>query len=327
MRISPSAAGPGWYQGWVAGWVRAQERRGKAAASVTTWGVYLRDLGAFLNEEGIVDPELLTRGVLQRWQDRLSVRLQPASCQVAAAAGRSLLKWSDREEVSARSGLWSWLDTPHVPEREPRALEPAELTAILTAYAAPSRNLEHMRDRALFWFLTTTGARISEALQVDVADVHGGRMVVRQKGGNQHRLVMSERARIWVLEYLRCRGRDQEDALWVHIGARGRHRLRAGQVNTTWAALAVDLGIPPFTSHALRHTGVTELGARDDVSDDDIVKHVGWRSAAMMPRYRLLRDGRHQQVVDRLDDLVPAPAPPPATRRRRRRYRVIEGTA
>jgi integrase len=314
--------GPDWFRGWVTGWRRSMLRRAKAPTTLRTWAVYLRDFGSFLLDNEVLAPELLTREHLQHWQDGLRDRLAPASQQVAASALRGLLKWADREEESIRPGLWSWIDTPRIPEALPRALEPAELEAILAHFAGAPRDLAHLRDRALFWFMVTTAARVSEVLQVDVAQIHGG-MVITQKGGREHRLVMSERARGWVLEYLRARGQDNEPALWIHVGPRGRHRLRPDQVNDLWRSLARKLRIRHFTSHALRHSGVTELHEHD-VGDDDLRDHVGWRTAAMMPRYRKVRDRRRQQLVDRLDDLIPeAPAEPPP--RGGRRYRVVDG--
>jgi integrase/recombinase XerD len=315
--------GPDWFRGWVTGWRRSALRRAKAPTSLRTWSVYLRDFGSFLLDEEVLAPELLARDHLHRWQDGLRDRLAPASQVVAASAVRGLLKWADREELSTRPGLATWLDTPRVPESLPRALEQAELARILAHYGAARRDLVALRDRALFWFLATTGARISEALQVDVAQVMGGRVVVRKKGGGEHLLVPSERARQWVMQYLTVRGRDPEPALWIHEGPRGRRRLRPDQANEIWAALAEQLGVTPFTSHALRHTAVTELADRG-VGDDDIRQQMGWGSPAMLSRYRKLRESRRQTIVDGLDDLVPE-LPPAAPRRRRRRYRVVDG--
>lgn len=320
MARLPAGTGPEWYVSWVAGWMRSQRRRGRAETSLRTWAVYLRNLGAFLEVNRVDAAELLTREHLHRWQDQLQDHLMPASQQVAVSSARSLLKWVDREELSARAGLWAWLDTPHVPESDPRPLEPHALTAILTHYTTPRSNLEWMRDRALFWFLVTSDARISEALQVDVDQVQG-QMIVRKKGGDEHRIFISGRSRQWVTEYLRIRGPDSTAALWIHIGTRGRRRLRADQANAIWAQLAQDLRLPRFTSHVLKHTGVTELGDRVE-SDEEVRQHVGWKSATVMGRYRKLRDRRHQELVDRLDELVPEPPPAPPTRRGRR-FRIV----
>lgn len=326
MGESGPSVGPGWYRTWVEGWYRAQLRRGRATASIRTWSVYLRNLGRFLEEERAESPEDLTRDLLERWQDGLRDHLLPASQQVAVHSVRALLKWADLEEVSVHAGLWARLETPAIPERLPRALEPRELRAILEHYSVPRSDLIWLRDRALFVFLLTSGSRIAEALQVDRDEVTGP-MVVLQKGGRQHRLVISARSRQWLGDYLRERGRDREPALWIHVGQRGRFRLRDDQVNEVWTQLAAELRIRRFTSHALRHSAATELGELG-VGDQDVAKHLGWRSPAQLVRYQELRDTRRQAFVDRLDDLIPeapAPDPQPRRRRRRRRYRVVKG--
>jgi integrase/recombinase XerD len=326
MGESGPSVGPGWYQAWGEGWYRAQLRRGRAAASLRTWSVYLRNFGRFLEEEGVSSPDELTRDLLERWQDGLRDHLLPASQQVAVHSVRALLKWADLEEVSTRAGLWARLETPAIPERLPRALEPNELRAILEHYRPHRRNLIWLRDRALFWFLLTSGARISEALQVDVDQV-GEAMVVLQKGGREHRLVISARSRQWLGDYLRLRGRDLEPALWIHVGQRGRFRMRDDQVNEVWTRLAEQLHIRRFTSHALRHSAATELGELG-VRDQDVSKHLGWRGLGQLVRYQELREARRQEFVNRLDDLIPPwPAPPePRRRRRGRRYRVVQGS-
>lgn len=314
---------PAWWQTWVADWTRAQQRRAKSPASVRTWTVYLRHLGAWLDSQEVLSPAELEREHLQRWQDELGRSLAPASVQVAVSAARSILKWSDKEGRSTTPGLWAWLDTVRVPDPLPRALDAGELAAILRHYAAPTRDVVRLRDRALFWFAVTTSARVSEILSVDRDQVQRT-MIVRLKGGHEHGLVMSARARAWVLEYLRARGTDAMPALWIHFGTQGRRRLRGDDANAIWAGLTGQLGIRPFTTHALRHTGVTEL-ADHDVQDVDVVQHVGWRSSEMMMRYRRLASSRRQTLVDRLDDLVPSTPIPPAPARGRRRLRVIGG--
>lgn len=316
------AVGPAWYRAWVVGWVAAQKRRGRAKNTLLTWSVYLRDFGAYLERRDVLDPADIDREILYGWHDELRERLRPGSQETALTGVRSLLKWADREELSKRPGQWAWLEPPTVPEGLLRALEPRDLRTILQHYSRPSSDLLFLRDRALFWFLMTSGARISEALQVDRDE---GPMVVVLKGGSEHRIVISDRARGWITDYLRARGRDDQPALWIHLSRIGRLRLRDDQANKVWTHLALELGIRRFTSHDLRHTSATEFGDHN-VGDEDVRAHFGWRSTGMMRRYRKLRDDRRQEFVNRLDDLLP-PVPPPAANRRRRprRLRVVRG--
>lgn len=316
--------GPTWWVELSGAWRRSLERRGRARNTVRTYTWVLGHFGAFLEAEAVQEAADLVPPLLHRWQDSLA-GYEPHSRSVAASCLRGILRWAAREQLGVQPGLWEHVDPVEVPEDLPRALEPAALRAILEHYAAPRRDLAYMRDRALFLVLLTTGCRISEALQVDVQQLQG-RIVVRQKGGRQHLIVMSARAREWVSQYLRVRGRDDERALWIRPGPRGRHRLRREEANATWRQLAERLRIPAFSAHALRHTGATEL-LEHGATEVDVAQHLGHRGLGTVHRYAKLRAERRQELVDRLDDLVP-PAPqhgggPAAADRRARRRRSV----
>jgi integrase/recombinase XerD len=270
-------------------------------------------------------PQDLVAEVVYSWLDTWVEKEKSASTRmIVATAIRGMLRWAAREGVPVPAGLWERIEPVQVPEREPRALEPGDLQRLLTHLQATHRTLEQLRDRALFLFLLTSGSRITAALSLDVDQV-AGRMRIVQKGGSEHTLVASVTARGWMEAYLARRGRDDQPALWIHVGPRGRHRLQAEQANRIWTALARKAGTPRFTSHMLRHTGATELGERG-WSDAEIAQHFGWRSTTMVRRYRNLRDSRRREMADQLDDLLPiaAPDPMPATPRSPR-VKVLRG--
>lgn len=319
---STSCIGPAWYVALCEAWFRHLARRGRARKTIRAYGWAARDFGTWLQHCRVDQPEHLIVEVVHSWQDSLSDReLAGASRAMVSSAVRSLLRWGAREGLGIRAGLWEHVDPVQVPEALPRALEPAHIATILGYYARPRRDVHELRDRALFFFLLTTGSRISAALSLDVEQLTAGRLVVRQKGGSEHRLVPSTKAVQWTQEYLRARGRDDQPALWIRIGPRGRHRLLPAQANEIWAELCRELRIPTFTSHQLKHTAATEMGERG-ASDSEIAHHVGWKGTAMAQRYRQLRADRRKQLVDQLDDLVPAVAVAAAAPARRRRPRV-----
>jgi len=315
------------------GWEGHLLRQQRSPATVETWGVYARKFGAFLEDQGVDAPELLSRAVLRAWQDdnRVSLR-SPAAQQVAVTAVKNVLHWADGEELLARPGIWAYLERPRVGENLPRPLREEDLARIVEYYARPTRELERLRDRALFWFLVTTGSRITAALAIRTDQVQGRGVIVRQKGGNEHLLVMSASAQEWVGDYLRRRGRDDVPELWIYIGERGRRPLHDYQANRIWSALSRRLRVPRFTSHVLKHTSASELG---DVEPDNqrVSDHIGWKDPRMMKRYRELRGGvaARAELVDRLDSIIRKNAPPASvivlSRRRRRPSRKTERPA
>lgn len=322
-RPATAPPGPLWYGDLLKSWARSLRRRGRSPGTQRTYRWALHDFGRWLSHCHVERAEDLVAEVIYSWQDTLLDRdLGPSSRMVAATALRTLLRWAASEQLGVPAGLWERVDAVRVPDRDPRPLEPEHLQAILADFARRRRGLEQLRDRALFLFLLTTGSRIRAALSLN-RDQLAGPLVVRQKGGGEHRLLPSAQARVWIDEYLRARGRDDEPALWIRVGARGRHRLDPQRTNELWAQLADRLRIPRFTSHTLKHTAVTELGELTE-SDQEIAEHVGWKGTQMIRRYRKLRDARRQQLVDRLDDLVPDP-PAPDQPRRRPRVDVLRG--
>lgn len=320
-RVDPADAllGPAWFRVLGADWFRAMRRRRRALGTIRTYATPLRHLGTLLEDVGIDDPGLLTRQALDVWQELVSQQVSPKSQSVYATAVRGLLRWGAREG-RLPPGLADWVEIVEVPEHEPLVLESDDLQRIIRRFQEDRGDLEYVRDRALFWFLLTSSARISEALRLDLVDLDRRRWVVIQKGGGEKTLIISALARQWLERYLRVRGRDAEPALWIYIGpVAGRRRLTRADANVIWKRLAAQLRIPKFTSRWLRGTSATELNELDATAID-VAHHLGHRNLATVMKYAALRERRRQAMVDRLDQLVP-PMPPAAPVRRRGRGR------
>jgi site-specific recombinase XerD len=304
----------------AADWFKALARKRRAPATRETYRTPLRHLGRWLEDEGIDDPNLLDRQVLDHWQDTL-VSLRAKTHSVYAGAIRGLLRWAAREG-RVQPGLADWIEAPQVPHHEPLVLEREQLDAVAARFqATPWGDLKYLRDRALFWFLVTSSARISEVLRLDLAEVDQRRWVVVQKGGGEKTLVISTVARAWLAQYLAARGKDREPALWIYVGsvAGRRRRLTRSDANRIWQRLAVELGIPRFTSRYLRGTSATELNELQN-TPIDVAHHLGHRNLATVLKYAKLRERRRQAMVDGLDQLLP-PLPAAPVRRGRPRGR------
>lgn len=157
---------------------------------------------------------------------------------------------------------------PRAAKRLPKALPLSDVEAILEAAGTPETPLT-LRDRALLEVLYGTGARISEAVGLDVDDLdlppdeRGGTVLLRGKGGKERIVPLGSYARAAVEAYLtRSRpglvsGRASGGALFLN--ARGGRLSR----QSAWAVLvraAERAGVTADVSpHTLRHSFATHL--------------------------------------------------------------------
>ena len=154
------------------------------------------------------------------------------------------------------------LASPKLPQRLPRALKPADVSALLDRIPA-STPLEQ-RDRALFELAYACGLRAEELIDLDVGsiDFDAEQVRVEGKGGKTRFVPVGEHALRALTRYLeRARGTLEagtgEPALFLSKTGRRlstsdvRRRLR------TWARHAASQGA--VHPHALRHSFATHL--------------------------------------------------------------------
>jgi integrase/recombinase XerD len=156
---------------------------------------------------------------------------------------------------------------PTPAKRLPKALPLADVEAILVAAGAAGTALA-LRDRALLELLYGTGARISEAvgLDVDDLDVVDQTVLLRGKGG-KHRLVPIGSYALEAVDAYLVRGRPELAAVSTGTTNGGALFLnaRGGRLSrqSAWAVLArtaeragVTRDVSP---HTLRHSFATHL--------------------------------------------------------------------
>jgi integrase/recombinase XerD len=188
--------------------------------------------------------------------------LGAASAARAAVAVRGLHKFALLEGVvdvdPARD-----VKPPSLPRRLPKALPVDDVLRLLdTPRADDARSL---RDKALLELLYSTGARISEAVGLDLDDVDRvDRTVVLTGKGGKSRLVPIGRPALAALESYRVRSRPALAAKGrgtpaVFLNARGGRLSRVG----AWQVLkdvAARAGVTASVSpHTLRHSFATHL--------------------------------------------------------------------
>lgn len=275
--------------------------RGLAAASV---GAYRRDVAQFAGfcaGFGIIDPDEVVALTLRRYLGVLHAEgyARASLMRKAAALRQFFALLARRAHIEGDPSVR--LSTSAGGRTLPRVPTAAQVAALLAA--ADLRTPLGRRDAALLELLYATGARIAEAVGLDVDDVRlaEGRVLLSGKGGRQRLIPLGEPACIAIEGWLSF-GRpallgdagSAEPALF--LGARGR-RLSDRVARQRVEDLAESVGLARTTPHTLRHAYATHLleGGADLRSVQELLGHA---SLSTTQRYTHLTDEHVRGVYD-----------------------------
>jgi len=244
--------------------------RGLAANTLLSYRRDLRRYQAYLADQGVSElsevTEALVAGFLMRLRegDADHPPLGATSAARTVVAVRGFHKFAVRDGL-AESDPAAAVKPPTPTKRLPKALPLADVEAILEASGAAGTTLS-LRDRALLEVLYGTGARISEAvgLDVDDLDLDEGTVLLRGKGSKERMVPVGSFARSAVGAYL-VRGRPElvstrsSPGGALFLNARGG-RLSRQSAWTVLARAAERAGVTRDVSpHTLRHSFATHL--------------------------------------------------------------------
>lgn len=235
--------------------------------SAHTIAAYRRDLGTYrewLVAEGIGDTAEVTPAVIDRFiGERASAEPPPASTSLARLQS-SVRGW---HRFLAREGIEvddpsARLRPPKAPQRLPKALTIEQVERLLSAPSAEEPL--GIRDRALLELLYATGARVSEAIDLDVDDLaHGDVLRLRGKGSKERIVPLGSYARTAVDAYLTrvrpglaMKGRASAR---LFLGARGAPLSRQSAWLVIRAAAERAQITTDVSPHTLRHSFATHL--------------------------------------------------------------------
>lgn len=210
--------------------------------------------------------------------------------------GAGLAVRSRQRQVSSVRGLHRWLllegvcdtdpwrDVPvaGVGHRLPKALSVEQVAALLDSVAGADPDPLSLRNTALLEFLYATGARVSEAVVLDVDDIDetDRSVVLRGKGNRQRRVPIGRRALDAVAAW-RVRGRPvlvarSTGTPRLFVSARGGVLSRQSCFSVI-ADAARQAGISEAVGpHTLRHSCATHLleSGADIRSVQELLGHV-----------------------------------------------------
>jgi len=245
--------------------------RGLAANTLTSYRRDLRRYAGFLAEAGLDDVDAVTEATVSAFLVRLREGDAEHPPLSASSAGRAVVAVRGFHRFCVVDGITAHdpaagVRPPAPARRLPKALPLADVEAILEAAGAPGTSLA-LRDRALLEVLYGTGARISEAVGLDVDDLDRveATVLLRGKGGKDRLVPIGSYALAAVDAYL-TRARPElavagagERAGALFLNARGG-RLSRQSAWTVLVRAADRAGVTRDVSpHTLRHSFATHL--------------------------------------------------------------------
>jgi integrase/recombinase XerC len=174
-----------------------------------------------------------------------------------------------------------------LPSRIVQPFTPAEITALLAATAATPVG---RRDRALVLTLLDTGARCSETVRLELADLNldARRLrILHGKGNRQRVLPFAERCRDALLHYLELRGRGAGPLFVAANGGgalQGERPLASNGLKQMLRRLGRRAGVERVHAHRFRHTFAT-WAIQHEARELDVQYLLGHASPDMVRRY------------------------------------------
>ncbi|WP_017622125.1 site-specific tyrosine recombinase XerD [Nocardiopsis chromatogenes] len=291
--------------------------RGLAANTLASYRRDLRRYVLFLESRGLGSLAEVAEGDVSAFLRALREGDEEHPPLGGNSAGRAVVAVRGLHRFALREGLApadpaAEVSPPRPMRRLPKAVPLEDIEALLEA-AGSEGDPRALRDRALLELLYGTGARISEAVGLDVDDVtgpappgaeDGGVVRFRGKGGKERLVPVGRFAREAVQAYL-VRGRPVLAASGrgvpaLFLNARGGRLTRQG----AWAVLraaAERAGLRDVSPHTLRHSFATHL--IDGGADVRVVQELlGHASVSTTQVYTLV-------TVDRLREVYAAGHP------------------
>lgn len=273
-----------------------------------TLAAYRRDLARWADwcrVHGRTDPATVSENDVADFVQALREGQDDHPPLAASSTARTLVAVRGLHRFAAREGVTAAdpskaVRPPRAARRLPKAISVEEVARILAA-AGPGDTPAGLRDRALLETLYATGARISEAVGLDVDDVdrEGASVLLRGKGGKERVVPIGSWALAALDAYL-VRGRPALMAAGrggtaVFANTRGGRLSRQAAWTVLHRATERAGVTAPVSPHTLRHSFATHL--LDGGADVRVVQELlGHASVTTTQIYTMVTVDRLREV-------------------------------
>ena len=228
--------------------------------SKNTTNSYKRDLNKFANFViglEITNYSSINDEICSAWiGDLFSDGINPRSIQRHLSSAKGFFKYLKKNGL-VNTSPFDLISAPKTPSNLPDVLSPEDVEQLLNF--KPSSLIE-VRDMAIVELIYSSGLRVSEAIDIDIADFEEDMSFLRVIGkGSKTRLVPLGKFAInaiknWLIE--REKIVNNTDALFLN--SKGT-RLSVRSVQIRLKKMALKQGLPPIYPHMLRHSFATHM--------------------------------------------------------------------
>ena len=257
-----------------------------------TFRAYTSDIGQFItflagHAGGTLALRHISGATLTDFRSWLSNRATDgltASSRARSLSGvKNFLTWLDKQGILHNAAIAS-VRSPKLPRKLPRPMDETQIHRLL-AEDTPAPDWVTLRNRALFTLLYGCGLRISEALQLNLADLPRENFLrVMGKGRKERQVPVLPLVEKILSEYRALCPYSETPDRPLFMGERGQ-RLNQGIAQKALRDVRLALNLPDTaTPHALRHSFATHL-LQNGANLREIQELLGHASLSTTQRY------------------------------------------
>jgi len=217
----------------------------------------LKKLCAFLDNIQITNYSQINADICSAWiGDLYSQNNNPRSIQRHLSSAKGFFRFLKKNNLIT-SSPFELVTAPKSPSNLPDVLSPEDVEQLLNF--KPSSLIE-IRDMAIVEVMYSSGLRVTETVNINIADFEEEMSFLRVLGkGSKTRLVPMGRFAVsainnWIVE--RKKIATKTDALFLN--SKGT-RLTVRSVQLRLKKMALKQGLPPIHPHMLRHSFATHM--------------------------------------------------------------------
>ena len=217
----------------------------------------LRKLSVFISDLNISDYSQISPDICSAWIGNLYTQdNNPRSIQRHLSSAKGFFRFLMKNDL-IKSSPFELVIAPKSPSNLPEVLSPEDVEQLLNF--KPSSLIE-IRDMAIVEVMYSSGLRVSETVNINIADFEEDMTFLRVLGkGSKTRLVPMGRFAVTAINnWLTEREKIVANTDALFLNSKGT-RLTVRSVQLRLKKMAVKQGLPPIHPHMLRHSFATHM--------------------------------------------------------------------